>query len=278
LEIGPGIGNLAAAHAAAGQFDEAVHWQITALEDPECHAGADSRHRLELYKLGIPYQQSPEFNGVENVINFLGRNGNAGAKAIMEAMAPRRWATSTANKCALGPDRLGCKLKQAPKQARLAELDLHLRWDRFSGLLPMLIGGLMTAGVLYSFCIFSSSKGTKSVGEWLGYSVFAFLLAALGGSAFAGGLMMLFDRRAKLSITADGLSDHRTGAFVCWSDFRGVRLCVRTTNGALTSAMMYVKIPHESGEREIAFQVCDLERSYNEIADLVQKRGTAAAC
>ncbi len=48
---------LAAAHAEAGNFDEAVRSQQRALEDPDLQDDADAQKRLELYRKKQPYRQ-----------------------------------------------------------------------------------------------------------------------------------------------------------------------------------------------------------------------------
>src|SRR5439155_19195896 len=48
---------LAAAHAEAGNFDEAVSVQERALEDATLKNDADARRRLELYRDKKPYRQ-----------------------------------------------------------------------------------------------------------------------------------------------------------------------------------------------------------------------------
>ena len=48
---------LAAAHAEAGNFEAAVHWQQRALDDPRLKDDADARRRLELYRKKQPYRQ-----------------------------------------------------------------------------------------------------------------------------------------------------------------------------------------------------------------------------
>ena len=56
------IDTLAAAYAEAGVFDDAVENQLEALKDVnflETH-GDGARARLELYKAGKPYRESPE--------------------------------------------------------------------------------------------------------------------------------------------------------------------------------------------------------------------------
>jgi len=55
------IGTLAAAHAANGQFDEAVRWQTKALESKEYVAlgGDNGKQMLALFKERKPYREDP---------------------------------------------------------------------------------------------------------------------------------------------------------------------------------------------------------------------------
>ncbi len=55
------VDTLAAAHAEAGEFDEAIRLQQKALEFPEFEKrfGKDARNRLELYTAGRPYREGP---------------------------------------------------------------------------------------------------------------------------------------------------------------------------------------------------------------------------
>jgi tetratricopeptide (TPR) repeat protein len=52
------LDTLAAAHAEAGQFEEAVRYQIRALDDPSSPAkfGPAARQRLELYRQMKPFR------------------------------------------------------------------------------------------------------------------------------------------------------------------------------------------------------------------------------
>lgn len=51
------LDTLAAAYAAAGQFDNAVKWQKNAVDTASKEDRADRAARLELYKAGKPYQR-----------------------------------------------------------------------------------------------------------------------------------------------------------------------------------------------------------------------------
>ena len=54
------LDTLAAAHARAGDFEMAIHWQQKALELAPGEARADLRSRLELYRQDKPYPADPE--------------------------------------------------------------------------------------------------------------------------------------------------------------------------------------------------------------------------
>jgi tetratricopeptide (TPR) repeat protein len=51
------MGTLAAAYAEAGDFTEAIRWQLRAMEDPALKNDEDSRRRLELYRNKMPYRE-----------------------------------------------------------------------------------------------------------------------------------------------------------------------------------------------------------------------------
>src|SRR5207302_6798140 len=55
------VDTLAAAHAEAGEFGDAVQFQKKALESPEFDKrfGKEARQRLELYASGRPYREGP---------------------------------------------------------------------------------------------------------------------------------------------------------------------------------------------------------------------------
>jgi hypothetical protein len=55
------VDTLAAAHAEAGEFAEAVQFQKKALESPEFDKrfGKEARERLALYAAGRPYREGP---------------------------------------------------------------------------------------------------------------------------------------------------------------------------------------------------------------------------
>jgi len=51
------VGTLAAAHAEAGEFDEAVKWQTKALELAPDSMKAGMKARFELYQQGKPFRE-----------------------------------------------------------------------------------------------------------------------------------------------------------------------------------------------------------------------------
>ena len=164
----------------------------------------------------------------------------------------------------------GCPMSQEP--------DLHIRNDPFSGIMPMLIGGLVGGGwilvLLYGLGVMIDRRELQ-----IGFFLAAVLGLAIGGfalRAFAKGWNHFFDKSPKLTFSAEGLTDHRTQTFIEWKEFLGVRLYVETTNGNLTSATMYIKVWKSFGNPEISFGVAHLDRPHKEIADLVQRRGLAA--
>jgi hypothetical protein len=86
-------------------------------------------------------------------------------------------------------------------------------------------------------------------------------------------------RTVKLSLSAEGLTDARTGMFLRWLDFRGVWLrTVRTTRfvGFVPDAWLYVTVADGEREREEMIDVSGLELEADKIASLVQKWGMAA--
>jgi len=56
-KLAPNMDTLAAAHAEAGDFAEAVRWQKLALADPQFKNDEGARQRLELYKKKQPYRE-----------------------------------------------------------------------------------------------------------------------------------------------------------------------------------------------------------------------------
>lgn len=177
------------------------------------------------------------------------------------------------------PNRESAKSDQAEPSGRVAKPNLEIRWSPALALWPMIIGGMLAGAVPLTFTYACCKSGTwvrSSGGEILGLLAFIGLFVFAGCWMFQSGWKRKSDRRAKLSITTEGLRDHRTDAFVRWTDFRGVRLFSQTTNGNLTSATMYVKVAQAEVDREIAFDVYGLDRKYEEIAGLVQQRGMAA--
>src|SRR5688572_13741258 len=124
--------------------------------------------------------------------------------------------------------------------------DLDIRHDGSWGIFYILIG-LCVGG----FAIFMATRLARGfVGQNDGVAAVMVVPGLIGLGLILYGGVSLFDRGIKLSLTGEGLKDHRTNTLVKWTDFRGVRLFVKTTNGWLSSATMYVKVPNGEAERE----------------------------
>ncbi len=151
------------------------------------------------------------------------------------------------------------------------ETNVEIRWKRTSGVVPLGFG-LFGAGAAIVVLLKTSIAGKLET------VTFGFVLVCgvMGAWLLRVAACRLTDDSVKLSLTAEGLTDRRTGVVIRWTDFRGVRLYVETTNNHLSLATMYVNVADGDGCREVAFDVIDLDRSHEEIANLVQKRGTDA--
>jgi hypothetical protein len=111
---------------------------------------------------------------------------------------------------------------------------------------------------------------------WISALLFWIFIVGGAGVLALQGVARFRDRTAKLSLTAEGLRDHRTGISISWADFRGVRLhTVLGKWGIVADATLYIKVS-DKGEKEVKVDVTGLERKPDEIARLVQKRGIAA--
>jgi hypothetical protein len=101
-------------------------------------------------------------------------------------------------------------------------------------------------------------------------------LTALGVVFAVGPARRLVDRSVQVKVDDHGIHDFRTGTFVRWSDFRGVRLDYRLFKYS-SVATLYVTVADGEREREIAIEhLEDLERGATDIDRLVQKRGLEA--
>jgi hypothetical protein len=139
------------------------------------------------------------------------------------------------------------------------QLDLDLRYDPGKRAGLPILGGLLCGGIgLYEYF----ARG----------GFFGLLLLLLGAGLIVYGAVTLFDRSVKLSLTSEGLSDHRTGVFIRWADVRAVRLSTASLRYQ-TSAALYVAVADDGGEREVAVDVADLDRAPDDIAGLVRRRG-----
>jgi hypothetical protein len=163
---------------------------------------------------------------------------------------------------ATSPQSLGYLTASAlPGAAKTKEPDVEIRysgvgafWGMISGL-PFLILGLIFTQVIVPIGI---------------------ILFVIGGGIMLTSLVRMADNSVKLSLTRDGLKDHRNNMLIRWRDIRGVRIWLKTVNRSQTAAIMYVKVAHHDGDREIAINVHNLNWRPDDIAQHVQKRAFAA--
>jgi hypothetical protein len=85
------------------------------------------------------------------------------------------------------------------------------------------------------------------------------------------------DRSVQLSLASEGLTDHRTGELLPWSHIRDVRFkTLRAKSGIVVSAWLCIRVVTDAGEREVTVDVFGLERTPEDIAQLVQDRKAGA--
>ncbi len=156
-----------------------------------------------------------------------------------------------------------------------SEPDLDFRYNATSGITPILLGAILCGGCVF---VLISGPTAQAIHSAEGVGGLAIVALFLAGGAFMVrfGLKRVFDRSVVLSLTAEGIKDSRTGLFVGWRDFRGIRLWVKTTNGSLSKATMFIKVPKANGYGEVSFSLEDLDQPYEQVADLVHRRGLAA--
>ena len=145
----------------------------------------------------------------------------------------------------------------------IATSDVMIHNSRGSYLL-LLCGGLLFAvfGGLVLYDEKTWNNGTHLIG--------ALIFVVMGSSAIVHAVISLFDRSVKLSLTADGLKDHRTGDLIRWADFRDAQLKV-AIGRYRRIASLWVKVADGQGEREVSVDVLDLDRKPQEIEQLVQE-------
>jgi hypothetical protein len=105
------------------------------------------------------------------------------------------------------------------------ESDVEIRWSRTSGIVPLGFGLFCTGAAIVVF-IKTGMAGTLEIVTF----GFVLLFLVMGIWLLRVGINRFTDDSVKLSLTAEGLTDRRTGVFIRWTEFRGVRLYVVTTN------------------------------------------------
>lgn len=146
---------------------------------------------------------------------------------------------------------------------------------RYEGLLRGIIY-LMVGVVVCGFAIFAILWPARGVNQNAAYLWIMRIIGLVGLGIITYGVLCIRDKGVRLTLNQEGLKNHRTGAFVKWVDFRGVRLFFETTNDITMAVTMYVKVPHGDGEKEVEFDVHSLNATPEQIAELVRKRGIGA--
>lgn len=139
--------------------------------------------------------------------------------------------------------------------------DIEIRYEGIGGIFYVAIGLAVCAGTFFI--------DTPDV-----WAMRGFFLAGLATILY--NVYCILDRRITLSLTKEGLKDHRTGVFVKWTDFRGVRLATLKLNDSTSAVTMHVTVTRPEGERELEFDVYSLDHTPETIVNLVQKRGVGA--
>jgi hypothetical protein len=108
---------------------------------------------------------------------------------------------------------------------------------------------------------------------WLLWLCPPLLLIGSGGFFLLRALLRLLDRSVKLSLTTEGLRDHRKGTLIRWEEIRGLRHEVRVSRGPIfEGAMLYVRVSEDGEAREVGIDVLDLDLPPWRIEELVEQR------
>jgi hypothetical protein len=162
------------------------------------------------------------------------------------------------------------------------EGDIDIRYDGVSAGAGLLIMGLVLCvvggGVVYMAWSISADMGKHALASPRAIDAFT-IGSCFGGVLGIGGTVMalfgisrMFDNSVKLSLTAEGIKDHRTAVLVRWADLRGSILLRQSRSGAAMS----VSVASAGGQQEIWFDLSNLERKPHEILRLVEQRANAA--
>jgi hypothetical protein len=113
---------------------------------------------------------------------------------------------------------------------------------------------------------------TKCENGWLLW--FGLLLLLIGSVGFfLLRALRLLDRSVKLSLTTEGVRDHRNGTLIRWEEIRGLRHEVRRSRGPIfLAATLYVKVSEGGEAREVGIDILDLDFPPWRIEELVDQR------
>lgn len=154
------------------------------------------------------------------------------------------------------------------------EPDLQFRNNPVAGIVPLLsgavVGGFSVVGL---FSVIFSGKHDLGTTNGLGVLGFVVMFNVVSLWWIVVGYKQMFDKTTKLSISPQGIRDHRTEITIRWPDYRGVRLYLETTNDTLSKASMFVMAVRVDVCEEIEFDVIDLDHDPETITQIVRDRG-----
>jgi serine/threonine protein kinase len=266
---------------------------------PECFRG-ELTQQSDQYSLAVTYYQLRTgqllFNGNQAEVMYahlesepdLSRLPETEKVVLTRALSKdpsERWGNCTAfvNELRTSIEKLksyearqaGLPVKSMiPPRFSPSENAIEVRLDRGSGIFPIFGCFPVTFGIP-AFAISESLSGkfhydTTTI-------VVSSIFALLGLMGFCMGLKPIVDRRVKMSITSHGIFDHRTGNGVEWRDLRGIRLQRVPTTHGYVSASMYITKEHIQGSGvEVFFDLNNLDRTCEVIAETVRERANAA--
>lgn len=107
-------------------------------------------------------------------------------------------------------------------------------------------------------------------GEGMVFGGVFFCLIGVGVALISG--YKLLDNVPKLSLTGEGLRDHRSGSLIRWSEIESVELSGERETGVTTAAYLLIRLAGRDPAHPVAVDVAGLDHSAEEIHRLVLDR------